>query len=225
MKKFLVSLSSFFIFQLLITILSDRKTGGIFASFWNNLLGHPKGGLFIIFSAALSFIYLIILLFKYFIKKFKNNNSKISFSANPTISMSNDLNTNIETYNIDKENYGNKFSDLYKKFLGLNIYVRILAISFVIGLLLNVFNFGKPSVCDCNTVMVYGDGSVEAAKRILDYDAGENFMSAAQRQCGLKYWDEIDKWQEQKSKSLGFTMQGTPADNAMEFFNEKCNSK
>ena len=98
-------------------------------------------------------------------------------------------------------------------------------IFYLIFFLSGDFKSGKPSVCDCNTVMSYGNGSVEAADRILDYDAGENFMSASQRQCGLKYWDEIKEWQTIKSKQLGFNLQGTPVDNAMEFFNEKCNSK
>jgi hypothetical protein len=74
----------------------------------------------------------------------------------------------------------------------------------------------KPSVCDCKTVMYYEEGSVDAAKRILKYDGGVNFMSAAQRECGLKYWDEIDNWA--KTKGL----YGTPVDNAMLFFYEKC---
>lgn len=75
----------------------------------------------------------------------------------------------------------------------------------------------KPSKCDCKTVMSYGEGSVEAAKRILNYNAGENFMAASQRECTLKYWDEIKKFTE--SSSL---RSGTPADNAIEYFTFEC---
>lgn len=128
-------------------------------------------------------------------------------------------------YTIESTSFGESINNLYQKFLGLGLFMKIFIVSTLIVLLVNVFDIGKPSICDCNTVMYYGDGSVEAAKRILDYDAGENFMSAAQRECGLQYWDEIKEWQTKKSKQLGFELQGTPADNAMEFFNEKCNSK
>ncbi len=64
--------------------------------------------------------------------------------------------------------------------------------------------------------MMYEDGAVDAAKRILGSYYGADFMERSQRECGLKYWDEIDKWQTSKGLS------GTPNDNAMEYFMEKC---
>ncbi len=85
-----------------------------------------------------------------------------------------------------------------------------------IGSTLKSYGVGKPSICDCDKVMMYKDGAVDAAKRILGSSYGANFMERSQRECGLKYWDDIDKWQTQKGLS------GTPNDNAMEYFMEKC---
>jgi hypothetical protein len=69
MKKIYLYLSSFFVLQLLITVLSDKTTGGFFGSIWNNMLGHPRGGLVIIFLGLISFVYLTILIVKYTIKE------------------------------------------------------------------------------------------------------------------------------------------------------------
>lgn len=75
----------------------------------------------------------------------------------------------------------------------------------------------KPSECDCRKVMMYEEGAMEAGKRIVGDGYYDNTIPSAARKCGLKYWDEIDKWQTSKG------LQGTPLDNAMEYFMEKCN--
>jgi hypothetical protein len=79
MKKTFLYLSTFFVLQLLVTVLSDNKTGGVFGSFWNNILGQGRGGLFIIFLGITGFVYLIILLVKHLIMKnyFQNNKTSI----------------------------------------------------------------------------------------------------------------------------------------------------
>ena len=113
----------------------------------------------------------------------------------------------------DKELVKNSLNHLSGKYPKFFWFITIVLVLSILG---SIFKPGQPSICDCKTVMYYEEGSVQAAKRILNYDAGEKFMSAAQRECGLKYWDEIDKWD--KSKGL----YGTPRDNAMLFFHEKC---
>jgi hypothetical protein len=102
-------------------------------------------------------------------------------------------------------------------FAGIKSFVIVLI--GLVGIFFLVRTFiggGKPSECDCRKVMMYEDGSVDAAKRILGGSYGAGFMERSQRECGLKYWDEIDKWQTSKGLS------GTPKDNAMEYFMEKC---
>lgn len=90
MKKILLFLSSVCTLQLLFTILSDKRNGGIFAIFWNNLLGHPNGGLFLIFSGIIGFIYLLILLVKYTIKGKKIKNKETLYTTNQITTVSED---------------------------------------------------------------------------------------------------------------------------------------
>ncbi len=101
------------------------------------------------------------------------------------------------------------------KFLKLGLFTKIFIVSTLI-VFAGSFIDDKPSVCDCNTVMTYGDGSVDAAKRILGEAYGAEFMRRSQNECGLKYLDEIEKWQTDKGIS------GSTTDNAMEYFMEKC---
>jgi hypothetical protein len=123
-----------------------------------------------------------------------------------------------ETINfIDKNS---NVSNFYKEWWGGKskkqkwiLIVGIIALFSIIG---QISGAGKPSECDCRKVMMYEDGAVDAAKRILGNSYGADFMERSQRECGLKYWDDIDKWQTQKGLS------GTPKDNAMEYFMEKC---
>lgn len=111
-----------------------------------------------------------------------------------------------------KPNLIDKFKALPKNQKIFIIVGAILAFA-LIG---QISGAGKPSVCDCDKVMMYKDGAVDAAKRILGNSYGADFMRMSQNECALKYWDEIKKWEESKGLS------GTPADNAMEFFMEKC---
>ena len=69
MKKLLSYLSLFFVIQLIVTVLSNRKTGGVFGMFWNNILGQGTGGVFIIFLGVVSSVYLIYLSVTYLIKE------------------------------------------------------------------------------------------------------------------------------------------------------------
>ncbi len=69
MKKLLSYLSLFFVTQLIVTVLSNRKTGGVFGMFWNNILGQGTGGVFIIFLGVVSSVYLIYLSVTYLIKE------------------------------------------------------------------------------------------------------------------------------------------------------------
>lgn len=92
----------------------------------------------------------------------------------------------------------------------------IIAFIVIVGLSSNS-NIGRPSECDCRTVMMYEEGAMSAGKRIVGDGYYDNTIPAAQRQCGLKYWNDIKKWQEKKG------LYGTPGDNAMEYFMEKCN--
>lgn len=81
----------------------------------------------------------------------------------------------------------------------------------------NSIDENLPNFCDCKTVLYREDGEFEASKRILGDKYYNDLIDAAQRECGLKYWDAIDKWSsEQKFSS------GTPVDNALLFFYEKC---
>ena len=91
----------------------------------------------------------------------------------------------------------------------------IFAFIVIVGLSSNL-NIGRPSECDCRTVMMYEEGAMSAGKRIVGDGYYDNTIPAAQRQCGLKYWKDIEKWQEKKG------LNGTPVDNAMEYFMEKC---
>ena len=104
------------------------------------------------------------------------------------------------------------------KFLVIGIVIIGLSIKVGsnIGSTLRNYGGGTPSICDCDKVMMYKDGAVDAAKRILGNSYGADFMKMSQNECALKYWDEIKKWGERKGLS------GTPTDNAMEFFMEKC---
>jgi len=131
------------------------------------------------------------------------------------------------TLDLDKiKSFDLKKGLLYQlgKFKRLSIIGKLGLVS-ILFVILYAFGFlidrggsiGKPSECDCRKVMMYEDGAVDAAKRILGNSYGADFMERSQRECGLKYWDDIDKWQTSK----GLT--GTPKDNAMEFFMEKCN--
>lgn len=98
-----------------------------------------------------------------------------------------------------------------------NLIVLIIGIIGIFFLFKSIIGGGNPSECDCRKVMMYEEGAMQAGKRIVGDGYYDNTIPAAQRQCGLKYWEDIKKWQEKK----GLT--GTPADNAMEYFMEKCN--
>ncbi len=93
----------------------------------------------------------------------------------------------------------------------------IIGLLVIIGIIGQISGAGKPSKCDCRKVMLYEDGAMQAGKRIVGNGYYDNTIPAAQRQCGLKYWEDIKSWQEAKGLS------GTPADNAIEYFMEKCN--
>lgn len=97
-----------------------------------------------------------------------------------------------------------------------NVVIILIGLVGIFFLVKSVIVGGKPTACDCQKVMIYGDGAFDAAKRILRGSFGANFMVKSQTECGLKYWKDIDKWQTQKGLS------GTPHDNAMEYFIEKC---
>ena len=111
-------------------------------------------------------------------------------------------------------------SNIIVKFKALPKNQRIVIIIGTIllfGFLIKITGLDKPSACDCKKVMMYDDGAVDAAKRILGGSYGANFMERSQRECGLKYWEDIKKWEENKG------LAGTPVDNAMEYFMAKCN--
>jgi hypothetical protein len=64
----------------------------------------------------------------------------------------NDLEIEQNLYTLENTNFGDKIGNLYQKFLGLNLYLKIFIISFFVVLFVNVFEVGKPSICDCNKV-------------------------------------------------------------------------
>jgi hypothetical protein len=97
-----------------------------------------------------------------------------------------------------------------------NILILLVGIVGIFFLVKTIIGGGKPSECDCRKVMLYEEGAVQSAKKILGNEYGADFMERSQRRCGLKYWDDIDQWQTAKG------LIGTPNDNAMEFFIEKC---
>jgi hypothetical protein len=98
-----------------------------------------------------------------------------------------------------------------------NLFILLIGLVGIFFLVKSIIGGGKPSACDCQKVMIYGDGAVDAAKRILGGSYGANFMERSQTECGLIYWEDIKKWEEIKG------LNGTPVDNAMEYFMEKCN--
>lgn len=110
-------------------------------------------------------------------------------------------------------------SNLIQKFIALPKLLKILIVTGISLIILLTTQKSKPSKCDCSKVMWYEEGSVDAAKRILGASYGSGFMNSASRTCGLEYWDEIKKWQEEK----GYP--GTPEDNAMLYFKEECRKK
>lgn len=78
----------------------------------------------------------------------------------------------------------------------------------------------KPSVCDCNDVMLRIGNSSEASKRIIGTDRwkySSDPIGSAQNECYLKYHDDIVKWQQSK----GYT-NTTSADEALGFFADQC---
>ena len=79
-----------------------------------------------------------------------------------------------------------------------NLIILVIGIIGIFFVFKGGFGSSKPSACDCNKVMSYGDGAVDAAKRILGNSYGENFMRMSQNECALKYWDDIKKWQKIK---------------------------
>jgi len=134
-----------------------------------------------------------------------------------------EINTNFELDKIKSFDLKKGLLYQFDKFKRLSIIGKLglvtimLAILYAFGFLIDRGgSIGKPSECDCREVMMHEDGSVDAAKRILGNSYGADFMEQSQRECGLKYWNDIDKWQTLKGLS------GTPKDNAMEFFMEKC---
>lgn len=64
----------------------------------------------------------------------------------------NDEETENSQYTIGNTSFGEKINNLYHKFLGLNLYIKIFIISFFIVLVVNVFEIGKPSICECNKI-------------------------------------------------------------------------
>lgn len=109
-----------------------------------------------------------------------------------------------------------KFIEDFKKLPRRTRILIIFCVVLIFSILSHISGLSKPSLCDCKEVMIYGDNAVEAAKKILGNSYGAEFMRRSQNECALKYWDEIKGWQESR------LLVGTPADNAIEFFLEKC---
>lgn len=109
----------------------------------------------------------------------------------------------------------------WEQFKKQTLIVKTTIVIFFIGVIwiLGGGSF-KPSVCDCNDVMLRTGNASEASKRIIGTDRwkySSDPIGSAQNECYLKYHDDIVKWQQSK----GYT-NTTSADEALGYFADQC---
>ncbi len=110
----------------------------------------------------------------------------------------------------------------WEQFKKQSIIVKISIVVTLGGVIMILGGGGnyKPSVCECNDVMLRTGNSFEVARKIIGTDNikySSNPIGRAQNECYLKYRDDIVKWQKVK----GYT-NTTSAGDAMEYFSDQC---
>jgi len=105
--------------------------------------------------------------------------------------------------NLNIESIKENLSSLYHKFLGLNLYIKIIIGSIFIVLVGNTFEIGKPSICDCSQI---------SQDAILKND------NSGWYDCVKSYENEIREYG--KSNGLNYV---DVFDEGHLYFNQKCN--